>query len=638
MVRAALAATSFAAALLAAPVDAQERDAPDDEDADETQVRAELSRYEAESLARAVREIEGAAIDPEPEGKIVEEVILVRRDPLEHGDVEIPVPIPVIGGIPEILPKLNIFHGTTRPYVIEQELLVRRGDRWRARRIDETSRNLRDLRPLSLVLLAPLRGSAPDRVRLLVVTKDIWSLRLNTNVRYAGGELETFTVQPSEENVFGTHMAVGGQFTLEPEWYSLGGRYLIRRIGGSDLAGRIEANIVTNRETGDVEGSNGFFGYGAPLLRIDQPWGWSGRVSWRDEITRRNVGARVATFDSERTEEDDAIPFRYRTDLLAGGVSATRSFGHRHKHDLSLGIDVDRRRYRPLDLSGFDPAAAADFVQNELPVSDTRVGPSFTWRHYENHFLRTVDVDTLGLQEDYPLGLSLAAETYPALRVFQSTRNVLGWGAAAGYGLALDDGLLRAGVDFGVEVELGDSPRKEREARRALEPHECSGAVSDAAIDAEVLVVSPTIGGVVRVVGDVRLLHRMCNYLNRNVVLGGDTRLRGYPSATFRGPDLLTANVEVRTKPIVVGSIHLGAVAFADLGDAFDGFEDLQPKRSVGAGVRSLIPFLDRTVLRADFGWPLDPEALPRGAPRFDVIVTFRQAFPIPPRTAAESF
>jgi hypothetical protein len=53
-------------------------------------------------------------------------------------------------------------------------------------------------------------------------------------------------------------------------------------------------------------------------------------------------------------------------------------------------------------------------------------------------------------------------------------------------------------------------------------------------------------------------------------------------------------------------------------------------KQSAGFGIRLLFPQLDRVVMRADWGFPLtrgyqEPDSFPG-----DIVVTFRQAFPMP--------
>lgn len=572
------------------------------------QASSSLSPYEKEAVAGAAKRL-GSEVDPAPEGKLIESIEVLPHEVLEARDLP---------SFLEWAQILNYLHGTTRPYVLRQEVLVREGEPWRQALVDETARNLRLIRQLSLVLLVPLRGSSPDRVRLVVITKDIWSLRLNTNFRFAGGHLDYLTLQPSEENLFGTHQSVGFLYNLDPATYSLGGRYSIRRIGGSRLEGKLEANVIVNRDdpgqAGEVEGSRGSFAFGQPLYATAARWGWSTRISWRDEITRRYVGGALDTYDARSTPGDDAIPYRWKTDRLLGVLSVTRGFGSRFRHEISASIEGDRKVARTDDLSAFAPAAAAEFVRGEVPVSDTRIGPAASFRSYDTRYLRVLDMDTLALQEDYSLGHELSFRVYPSIKAFKSTRNYLGIEVGAAYAVPLGDGLARVAAGSVTEME--------------------SDRLADGAVDLGLRVMTPTFK-FARLAYDTHLLYRYRNYQNRHEQLGGESRLRGYPTLAFLGKDAVTANLELRTKPVSIWSVQLGAAAFFDTGDAFDGFETLRLKRSVGFGVRALVPMLDRVVIRADCGFPLDREFAPSPV---DVVITMMQAFPLPRRTPAESF
>jgi hypothetical protein len=63
-----------------------------------------------------------------------------------------------------------------------------------------------------------------------------------------------------------------------------------------------------------------------------------------------------------------------------------------------------RNEYRTLDLSAYDPREAEEFRTRFLPVGETRAGPVVEWHGYAADFLRILDFETLGLQEDYQLG------------------------------------------------------------------------------------------------------------------------------------------------------------------------------------------------------------------------------------------
>src|SRR6185503_10552804 len=120
----------------------------------------------------------------DPAGKVIERVDVVVLDVFDEHD-----PIPDF---------FNVFHTMSRQGVIRHELLFSEGQRYDSARVDESARNLRLLAAqLGLVIVVPIAGSAPDRVRVLVIVRDIWSLRLNTSFTATEGGLQTLTLQPT---------------------------------------------------------------------------------------------------------------------------------------------------------------------------------------------------------------------------------------------------------------------------------------------------------------------------------------------------------------------------------------------------------------------------------------------------------
>lgn len=562
----------------------------------------EYSEYEQKTIDAALRE-ENAEIDPNPEGKRIEDIRFITLDVIEERD-----PYPRF---------FNIFHATTRPYVVERQLTFRRGEIYDQRRVDESARALRGARQLSLVLIVPMQGTYDETIKLLVITKDVWSLRLNTNFEAADGRLTRLLLQPAEENVLGTHTMVGGLFVLEPATYSLGAQFIDRRVAGSRIQGIVSANLIFNRDSGSAEGSFGSFAYGTSLFSSETEWAWRTLVTWRQEVFRSFIGADQRTFDAAVTPADDHIPYEYDSSRYYGAYLLTRSFGRRLKNDLSVGLEVDHRKAKPTQLSGADPLAAREFAATELPVNDTRFSPLLQARSYTSDYSRVLDFETLGLQEDYRVGHELVFRVYPAFRDVASSRSMLGTFAAAGYTAPFGDGLLRAIVSNTLELSSQEQ--------------------TDALASANIRVVTPRIG-LGRIVYDSVLLNRYENYLNERFTIGGGTRLRGYPPQAFLGKDVVASNLEFRTTPVEILRSQVGAAFFYDVGDAFDGADDLRLKQSVGLGLRALIPQANRIVFRADYGLPV---VAGRAVGPGSLFLTFGQAFGVPtvtPPTLASDF
>ncbi|HEY6556039.1 MAG TPA: hypothetical protein VI072_02155 [Polyangiaceae bacterium] len=568
------------------------------EDPDGEEAAPPLSELE-QSIAEQALEQRGFEIDPAPEGKRVESIRIVRLEVFDERD-----PVPDF---------INVFHVTSQPYVIRRELLFHEGEPYDAVKFAESARNLRATSQLSVVLVLAVRGSTEDRVRVLVITKDIWSLRLNWDVKLANSQIASLILNPTEQNLFGTHTSIGLRFRLVPDTYSFGAQFSNRRVLGSRMQASVGANVIFNRDSGDSEGSYGYAFFGQPLYSRRSTWGFQTGVAWLKEISRSFVGLEQRFYDARPASAPGAcqgdprcIPWIYQTERAVAEATFVRSFGRRYKYDLRFGAELDHREYELPDLPGYDAAAVRTFQGDALPVSDTRISPLAELHAYDANFVRLLDFETLSLQEDVSVGHELLWRVYPASRDLGSSRDLIGSYAALAYTLPVSDGIVRVLGSSTIELAAEDE--------------------HDALFEAALRLVTPRFA-FGRFVYDGLLLNRYQNYLNRRFVIGGDTRLRGYAPAAFIGKDLLASSVEFRSRPIEIMSVQVGAALFYDAGDAFDGFDELNVKHGAGAGLRVLFPQLDRTVFRVDWGVPLSPgySTLPGS-----LFVTFKQAFGLP--------
>lgn len=564
------------------------------------------SPYEHETI-REVLQDQHLVQDPSPEGKIIERIDIVPLDVFEPRDA---------------LPTwLNIFHVTTRKGVIRREVLLHEGDHYEQALVDDTIRNLRrypGVPQLSLVLVVAAQGSAPDRVVVVVMTKDVWSLRLNWNVLADTGGIDQLSLQPAETNFLGTHQILGANFILEPAAYTLGLSYMVPRIEGSRIAVQTAANVMVNRDSGAPEGTYGQLVAGQPLYAGNTAWAWDSNVQWQDVMYRAYSNAQVRNYVDPRagcsaTDSSCVVPFQFRQRYYQAQYELTRSFGWTTNHDFTLAANITRATYLTGFPGGANPQTVADFTSQVVPVSDTRVGPSLQYHTYEWKFVRVVDFDTLALQEDYRLGHDVVLRVYPAFKAIGSSRDVVGLYGAAQYTWAIRDGLFRLIFESDTEPE--------------------PSRVADAYIQPTAHLVTPTIAGAGRIVVDGTWLYRWRNYLNVTEFLGNGDRLRGYPTNFLVGPNVMSYNVEFRTRPVEIFSMELGALAFYDVGDAYGGVEAFRPLQSVGAGLRGLFPWLDRTVFQLDIGFPVERPINPAtGAPvaPYNFVLSFGQAFSTP--------
>ncbi|MGH7437391.1 MAG: hypothetical protein ACRENE_17065, partial [Polyangiaceae bacterium] len=247
---------------------------------------------------------------------------------------------------------------------------------------------------------------------------------------------------------------------------------------------------------------------------------------------------------------------------------------------------------------------------------------------YTKRYVRLIDFESLALQEDASLGHDVVLRAFPSFHALGSTHDVVAVYAAAQYSWALRDGFFR--IAFASTTE----PQPDR--------------IGNAAITPAAHLVTPTVFGAFRLVSDGTMLYRWRDDLNVQGAcpdlstyspfaactsfLGGSNRLRGYPTNFFTGKDFAAYNLELRTRPIELLSLEIGATLFYDSGGATDDLGKLHAYHSVGLGLRALFPWLDREVFSADIGFPLERPRDTTGAvvPPFGFIVSFGQAFDVP--------
>jgi Omp85 superfamily domain len=560
-----------------------------------------LSYGYSEYETRAIRDAEallGVQVDRFPEGKIVERIDFVRLDPIDRHD-----PLPV---------AVNALHATSRVSVLRHELLTKEGDPYRGVLVDESARNLRGLPQVSLVLCMPMNGSRPDLVRLVVITKDVWSLYVDFDFTATPGGLELLDLEPKETNVAGLQHRALLRFVLQPKSYSLGASYEIPRLDGRFLDLLLDGNVIVNRDSSDPEGSYGTAGVTHPLYSSHARWAWTASVDWMDQVNRRYTNASVDLFKSTPAAAAAPVQWMWRERTIVEQIKLTRSFGWTTKNDFSIGATISHAIYRVPSDASTDAAARSDFQRAAVPVGEDRVGPFAQWHTYSSAFQRVVDLDTLGLQEDNRLGHDVWLRAYPVLHALGSTRDLVGIYAAAAYTIPIHDGLARASIASTME---GEPDR-----------------ISDASLEGGLAVVTPRIG-TGRLIFETTALDRWRNYLNVLSYVGGDSLLRGYPSRFLAGKDMLAANLEFRSRSVQFGSIQFGAAAFFDAGAAFDSFDHIEPRRSLGLGLRMVLPQIERAVLRFDLGFPIDrpidpATGQPIGPASF--FVAFNQALSLP--------
>ena len=606
--------------------------------------------YEDARLARALGE-GGYTVVADPQGRPIRKIHIIRHDVLAED---------------ELFPTFfNIFHALTRTGVIRRELLFAVGDRWQQPRADESMRNLRALGIFTIVRVVgvvphdpaaglaapampagdpvvppngptpvapcapppaapdhappvapdapPARDAAPppaagdDAIDVVVFTRDLWSIRVETTFQVTDGFLDQLAINLIERNLAGEGKQAALRFELLPRTFSLGETFYDPRLLGGALALDQTFDVVFNRASGAPEGSRGTLALGIPLRDLHQAWGFDARVGYDDTIGRQLSGRQLLTYDVPETVATEAIPRVWDQHIVSASVQLRYQTGDSVKSRIAGGFGGSDLALAPRgDLTREEAAA---FRRDVLPPTRRQLYPFVTWTGFTPDYTTFVDLASYGLTEDVRLGPWWVAQLAFPLEAFGSSDDALSWALSAGFVAAPGGGL----VD--LQAELAGRLEQSR--------------VIDQRYNLRLRGATPPLG-FGRLVASAYYEGRVHDSGQTLVTLGGDNGLRGYASQTFYGygASRLRLNAEWRTPPWVIASAHLGGIVFWDGGAVWDGVSRFALRQSVGLGVRLLFPQFNRFTFRIDLGVPLDGDG-------FTVLATFGslQAVPL---TAAE--
>jgi hypothetical protein len=539
------------------------------------EVGAPAPGYE-ETLVEWGLEQHGRQVEPSPEGQRLEEVLVSAEDVVAQSD-----PYPNF---------LNIFHVRTRESVIRREVLLEPGAPYSAELAEETARNLRKLGVFAVVRVLAVKGREPGGVALLVITKDLWSLRLNQSWDVVGSFVRTLQVQGTETNFLGLNQRLAVDYLLRPDTMSLGQTYINRRVGGSRWYLGETASVIIGRESGKPEGTRGTVVFQRPLYSLSTPWSFSTSTSWDSSTTRVFRGTEVWQLPYP---DGEPVPYIYETREVSAGASYTRSYGEASKKNVSAGVTAYHRAYDAPAGEALSDAQREWLKATRLPRSEQAIYGSLSLSAYEARYEVMRDVDSYALSEDFQVGHSVVASVRYAPAAFASAAHYAELGVAARYRWLFADALTTLAAAGAIRRALGEG-----------------GGWTNRHWAAEVSQVSPKVLGgrfVARGLLDVNI----DDLFDRVSLLGGANGLRGARQDAYSGRRLLLFNVEYRTVPWVFHTLHLGGVLFFDSGSAFDARPSLV--HSVGAGIRFLFPQFNINPFRLDFGYVLNDTLPPVG-------------------------
>ena len=561
---------------------------------------ATLGSLERQSTLRVISAA-GLELEPAPWGKQIGKIRIYTEEVFAEKN--------------RLLRLLNFFHRTTRPDVLRGEVIVEEGETWTQERIEETARRLRDPLFSSVVVVLPVKSAAAGKVDVLVVTRDIWSLRLNTQYTIQEGELTDLSMSLSENNFLGRRLVVALALTMDQGKIETGPLFIDKNFLGEHLELRSRVNAIVNRSSlfdGDIdtEGSSSTVSLRKTLWQLSSKWGGGVNFTHRYATERRFEGTnlrqvRCALGATECvllnretaaiTPDDEKLPFIYRQRRWSVTASAVRQFGTKVKQQVSFGHSLDSTKPRLLDGFPGTVEQREPFIARVLPPSEVDSAPFVSYALFTPRYRTRSNVSTYDLAEDLRLGPDLEASAGFGLKLLGSDDNFQRGGLGGGYTLPIArDGSIRVGAAYSTRYQDGE--------------------FRDNGASVSMRLVTPNLR-YARVIMESTLGTRWNERRRGFFTIGSDNGLRGFGINQFFGERVFGTQIEARSIPTSLWVLRLGGVVFYEVGGAADTLKNLQLHQDAGVGFRMLLPQTSRELFRFDLAFPLDGSQA--GRPKF---------------------
>ena len=436
----------------------------------------------------------------------------------------------------------NRLHIKTRPYVIRSQLLFRSGDRYSRRLLEESERILRGADYLYDASVRPV-SYHDGRVDILVTTWDVWTLNPGFNYSRSGGTNRT-GAQLEEFNFLGTGSAVRYQRTTDVD--RTVNLYQIR-----DMHAFSTWTQVTGTYENNSDGKLEQLTVNRPFYSLDtrQAWGLDA-LHWTRVDSLYDLGTIIDQFHDDQR-------------------AATASYGW--SQGLQNGWVRRWSAGATLDQHTFDPAPLWQGATT-LPQDRKLLYPWLDFQLVEDEYLKVKNRDQIGRNEDFYLGSAVEVRLGVSSPAWGADREALVFANTASHGFSLTGGsMLLLDENMSGRLEHGTLHNGILNGNARYYLVESPKALFYAALHA-------TQG------------HNLD--LDNQVLLGGDSGLRGYPLRyqTGTGRALVTLEQRYFTDWYPFRLWRVGGAVFFDAGRTWGsvplGSPSLGLLKDAGLGLR----------------------------------------------------
>ena len=457
----------------------------------------------------------------------------------------------------------NALHIQTRIWVIERQLLFKTGDRVSVHAIEETERLLRSNRTLYDVSIAPT-AFHDGVVDVVVKTRDTWSLQPGASASRSGGSNRT-NIGLTETNLLGTGIQVGVNRFSTPDRSGV----LYQAIDPHAFDGWTTVNYALSQNS---DGESRTASITRPFYALDTRWAAGITAFKGDQID--------SLFENGSTQAQ----FRDHQETADGfaGWSAGLVDGWTQRY--SIGLSYQKHAYN---------TEADRPPPDNLPPDQTLVAPYLRYEIVQDRYEKYKNLSLIERPEYIVMGIHSSVQVGRSLAALGSSQQLWLYTASLSDGYRTQGGgILLASVSSGGQTGYGPLDKQASGASLTFYSRP----------DSRSLLYFNLSGDILRDATSATQL-----------VLGGDTGLRGYPRNYQSGDNRVVTNVEGRryTDWYPFQLFRVGGAVFYDLGRAWGGAsantENAGWLSDVGFGLRFLSA---RTafgnVLHVDVAFPLN--------------------------------
>ncbi len=455
----------------------------------------------------------------------------------------------------------------TREGTIREALLLQPGDAFSAQKAEESARLLRERDYLADAEVVPARyDSETNTVDMRVHVRDVWTLEPGIGIGRKGGTNKA-RLRIADENLFGFGQKVALGYSSDVDRSGVNLQFIDPNLFHSWWS--LDTAYADNSD-----GSNVYVDIGRPFFSLDSRWSAGLSANTRSEITPLyTLGEKVSEFASQ-----------YDDISVQGGISKGLVDGWTTRW--LAGYRYDRARFTPVPDS--------EFATADIPDDRTLSYPWVGIEMIEDQFTTTRNRDQIGRIEDLFLGRRFHATLGFASPALGSDRNAGIFSVGGGMSYAVGalgemdlaanwEGRLESGGLVDAVAELSTRYYHRFDEKNTLMTFVGAAHADDLTED-------------------------------RQLQLGGDNGLRGYPLRYQTGDTRLQAIVEERyyTDWYPFRLFRVGAAAFADVGRMWGGDPAVTGSQEwladVGVGLRlgNARSGSGGSVLHIDVAFPLN--------------------------------